>query len=163
MKRIKFFDATLRDGSHAVRHQLSQKTIEQYCRRIDGTGVYTVIVGHGNGLGASSLQVGVSLLPDREMLITAKKNLRRTKLGAYMIPGFGTIKDDIVPAFEYGVELFKFGCHCTEANVTRQHIEYVCNENKEAYGVLMMYHMASILQILEEAKKCSLTEQRGLF
>lgn len=162
MKKIKFFDATLRDGSHAVRHQLSKKIIEQYCRRIDRAGLYTVIVGHGNGLGASSLQVGLSLLSDREMLTVAKKNLRKTKLGAYMIPGFGTIKDDIIPAFENGVELFKFGCHCTEANVTRQHIEYICKKNKEAYGVLMMYHMASIAQIVEEAKKMQSYGAKGV-
>lgn len=153
MKRLKFFDATLRDGSHAVKHQLSKEIIGKFCREIDGAGLYTVIVGHGNGLGASSLQVGLSLLTDDEMLQTAKKNLRKTKLGAYMIPGFGTIKDNIIPALNNGVELFKFGCHCTEANLTRQHIEYVCEKGKEAYGVLMMYHMAPTSRILEESRK----------
>lgn len=153
MKKIKFFDATLRDGSHAVKHQLSRHIIEQYCRGVDGAGLHTVIVGHGNGIGASSLQVGLSLLSDECMLRTAKENLRETKLGVYMIPGFGTIEDDILPAIELGVDLFKIGCHCTEANLTRQHIEYVCDRNKEVYGVLMMYHMADIPQIVEEAKK----------
>lgn len=51
MSRIRFFDATLRDGSHAIRHQLNQDTIESYCKAIDEAGMYTVIVGHGNGLG----------------------------------------------------------------------------------------------------------------
>lgn len=162
MRKIKFFDATLRDGSHAMRHQFSKKTIEQYCRKIDGAGLYTVIVGHGNGLGASSLQVGLSLLSDREMLMAAKRNLHRTKLGVYMIPGFGTIKDDIIPALQAGAEVFKFGCHCTEANVTRQHIEYVCKEDREAYGVLMMYHMASVSRILEEAKKMQSYGAKGV-
>ena len=153
MSRLRFFDATLRDGSHAIKHQLKAETIETYCKAIDSAGMYTVIVGHGNGLGASSLQVGLSLLSDNEMLSTARKNLNRTKLGAYLIPGFGTIEDDIIPALNNGVELFKIGCHCTEADVTRQHIEYIKNAGKEAYGVLMMYHLASTERILEEAQK----------
>ena len=153
MNRVKFFDATLRDGSHAIKHQLTKDTIRRFCSKIDSAGLYTVIVGHGNGLGASSLQVGLSLLSDAEMLNSAKECLSQTKLGAYMIPGFGTIEDDIKPAIECGVELFKFGCHCTEANLTSQHIEYVRKQNREAYGVLMMYHMASTSRILEEAQK----------
>ena len=92
MSRIRFFDATLRDGSHAIKHQLTKKTIADYCEAMDDTGMYTIVVGHGNGLGASSLQVGLSKLTDEEMLTTARKHLKHTRLGVYMIPGFVTIK-----------------------------------------------------------------------
>jgi 4-hydroxy 2-oxovalerate aldolase len=153
VKRVLFFDATLRDGSHAIKHQLTQETIREYCRAMDESGVYTIIVGHGNGLGASSLQVGLSLLSDNEMITTARENLSSTKLGVYLIPGFGTIRDDIIPAMENGVDLFKIGCHCTEADTTRQHIEYIRKHDKEVYGILMMYHMASPERIMEEAQK----------
>lgn len=149
---IIFFDATLRDGSHAIKHQLTKENIERYCTSIDKCGLYTIIVGHGNGLGASSLQVGLSLLSDIEMLSVARKNLKKTRLGTYMIPGFGTIKDNLEPAIEMGVDLFKIGCHCTEANVTRQHIEFLSKNGKEVYGVLMMYHYATSDQIVEQAK-----------
>lgn len=153
ISRIRFFDATLRDGSHAVKHQLSKELIASYCEAMDDAGMYTIIVGHGNGLGASSLQVGVSALSDSEMLKTAREHLNRTRLGVYMIPGFGTIRDNLDPALEMGVELFKIGCHCTEANVTRQHIEYISSAGKEVYGVLMNCHMASVDRLLEEAQK----------
>ncbi len=153
MSLIRFFDATLRDGSHAVKHQLSSNMIAAYCEAMDDAGMYTIIVGHGNGLGASSLQVGISCLSDNEMLSTARAHLNHTKLGAYMIPGFGTIEDNINPALGTGVELFKIGCHCTEADITRQHIEYIRNKGKEVYGVLMNYHMASTERVLEEAQK----------
>lgn len=149
---IVFFDATLRDGSHAIKHQLTKQNIIDYCLSIDSCGLYTVIVGHGNGLGASSLQVGLSLLSDREMLSIARDNLKKTKLGTYMIPGFGTIKDNLEPALEIGVDLFKIGCHCTEANTTRQHIEFLSKQGKEVYGILMMYHYATSDQIVEQAK-----------
>lgn len=153
MRKIKFFDATLRDGSHALKHQLNEKCIEEYCKRIDSCGMYTVVVGHGNGIGASSLQVGLSLLSDQEMLTIAKNNLKNTRLGVYMIPGFGTIKDNLKPAIDIGVDLFKIGCHCTEANITSEHIEYLKDKGKRVYGILMMYHLASTEKIVEEAMK----------
>ncbi len=153
MSKLMLFDSTLRDGNHAVRHRISRESIEDYCLAMDGCGVHTIIVGHGNGLGASSLQVGLSLLDEAEMLRTARENLERTRLGAYMIPGFGTIKDNLAPAIAAGVELFEIGCHCTEADTTRQHIEYLRRLGKETYGVLMMSHMASPERLLEECRK----------
>lgn len=162
MEKIKFFDATLRDGSHAVMHQFTKDNIEQYCECMDKAGMETIIVGHGNGLGASSLQVGMSKLTDAEMLLAAKKYLKKTKLGVYMIPGFGTIQDDLEPALEKGVQVFKVGCQCTEADVTRQHIEHLCQKGKDVYGVLMMYHMASTEILLQEAKKMQAYGAKGV-
>lgn len=153
MSEIRFFDSTLRDGSHALGHQLSAVDISSYCGQIDAAGMYTVIVGHGNGLGASSLQVGLSAISDKEMLTAARKKLKKTRLGVFLIPGFGTIANDINPAIALGVDLFCVATHCTEADVTRQHIEYLRKKGKEAYGVLMMYHMSSKERLLEEALK----------
>ena len=112
-----------------------------------------MIVGHGNGLGASSLQVGLSGLSDEAMLTVAREKLKKTRLGTFLIPGFGTIKDNLGPALDLGVDLVCVACHCTEADVTAQHINYVRERGKEAYGVLMMYHMASRERLLEEARK----------
>ena len=151
MEGIKIFDATLRDGSHAIGHQYTEEHIRDYCRAMDGAGMDAIVVGHGNGLGASSLQVGLSLLSDAEMLRVARENLKQTKLAVFMMPGYGTIRDDLVPAVETGVDLFKIGCHCTETNITRQHIEYLAKEGREVYGVMMMYHLADRDTLLEQA------------
>lgn len=159
---ILVFDATLRDGSHAIKHQLELETVDHYCSMIDNAGLYTVVVGHGNGLGASSLQVGLSKHTDEELLSTARMALKKTKLGVYMIPGFGTIDDNLLPAMDNGVELFKIGCHCTEADVTREHIEFLANHDKEVYGVLMMTHMASPERLLEEVRKMEGYGARGV-
>lgn len=150
---ILFFDATLRDGSHAIKHQLTLDAVETYCREIDSAGLYTVIVGHGNGLGASSLQVGMSLNSDHDLLVTARRNLTKTRLGAYLIPGYGTVKDDIFPAMNDGVDLFKIGCHCSEADTTAEHIHFIRSQGKEVYGVLMMTHMLDSQSLLGEVKK----------
>ncbi|MFA7230156.1 MAG: 4-hydroxy-2-oxovalerate aldolase [Victivallaceae bacterium] len=153
MNELKFFDSTLRDGSHAVGHQITKEWICEYCKIIDDAGIDTVIVGHGNGLGASSLQVGLSLLSDQKMLINARKNLRKTRLGTFMIPGFGTIHDNLEPALDVGTDVFCIAAHCTEADVTKQHIGFVKSKNKAAYGVLMSYHMTNTFNLIEEAKK----------
>lgn len=162
MSKIKFFDSTLRDGSHAIKHQLTKENIKSYCQSMDLSGMHTIIVGHGNGLGASSLQVGLSLLTDSEMLQVARENLQRTKLGAFIIPGFGTIENDIIPAMENGVELFCVGAHCTEADVTKQHIEFIRNKGRDAYGILMMYHMTSTEKLVDEALKMQEYGARGV-
>lgn len=153
MDKLLFFDSTLRDGSHAVAHKISADTIQKYCRAADNAGLYTIIVGHGNGLGASSLQVGIADTSDQVMITTARSELKKTKLGAFLLPGFGTIKDDIGPAIDNGIDLVCIGSHCTEADITRQHIQYVRKRGKEAYGVLLMHHMTTTERLLEEALK----------
>lgn len=152
MKKLLIIDSTLRDGSHAIGHQLTKENITNYARGAEKAGLPLLIVGHGNGLGASSLQLGQSLLSDIEMLTTAKKQLKKTKLGAFLIPGFGTIKNDLEPAINVGLDAIMIACHCTEANITREHISYVANKKIDVYGVLMMSHMASENELLAEAK-----------
>ena len=162
MKKTLFFDSTLRDGSHAVKHQISLEAIKNYCRIVDDSGLYVVIVGHGNGLGASTLQIGLSAHSDVDMLVAARENLKKTKLGAFLIPGFGTIKDNLAPALDAGVDLVCVASHCTEADITQQHIDYVIREGREAYGVLMMYHLAPKERLLEEAKKMQSAGAKGV-
>lgn len=152
MRDVTIIDSTLRDGSHAIFHQLTRANIENYCKGAERAKVPIVMVGHGNGLGASSLQLGYSLLTDHQMLVDARKNLKNTKLGAFLIPGFGTIEKDLKPAIADGVELMMVASHCTEANVTRQHIEFLVGRKVKTYGVLMMSHMASADKLLEQAR-----------
>jgi 4-hydroxy 2-oxovalerate aldolase len=153
MKNVIISDATLRDGSHALSHQLTEEQIAAYARAADAAGIPIVEVGHGNGLGASSLQVGLSRLDDRTMLQTARKNLPHSRLGIHVIPGFATINNDLKFAFDYGVDLVRVASHCTEADITERHISYTRDQGKEAYGVLMMSHMAPKEVLLDEALK----------
>jgi len=152
MNDLLIIDSTLRDGSHAIGHQLTAKNICDYAKGAELAGIHLLIVGHGNGLGASSLQLGMSLLSDNKMLSLAKKELKKTKLGAFLIPGFGTIKNDIDPAISSGIDALLVACHSTEANITRQHIEYVTEKGLKAYGVLMMSHMIPVKELLTQAK-----------
>lgn len=146
-------DPTLRDGNHAVSHQINSEQVASYAAAADEARIPIVEVGHGNGVGASSLQVGLSLLKDNEMLKIARENLDHSKMGIFAIPGFATIKKDLKSAVDIGVDVVRVATHCTEADVTQRHISYVLDQGKEVYGVLMMSHRASNEVLAEEAFK----------
>src|SRR3990167_5442314 len=138
-EKITIIDSTLRDGNHAVKQQIDAQTIKDYARIAEKAGIPILVVGHGNGLGASSLQLGEAKLSDGEMLAIARRELDKTKLAALLIPGFGTIAD-IDIAISEGTKVMFIACHCTEATVSKQHIEYCVFKDLETYGVLMMSH-----------------------
>ena len=139
--RILISDPTLRDGNHAIRHQLSVEQIERYAAAAERARIDILEVGHGNGLGASSSLLGLARESDTRMLEAARKQCRNTKLGIHFIPGLGKSRD-LESAIEIGVDVFRIASHCTEANTTRRYIEQVKRSGRTAYGVLMMSHMA---------------------
>ncbi|MBM3229532.1 4-hydroxy-2-oxovalerate aldolase [Candidatus Parvarchaeota archaeon] len=153
MRQILVIDSTLRDGSHAIRHRFTAQHVKEYAAAAESAGVKLLVVGHGNGLGASSLQIGKSLLSDLDYISIAKKELKNTRLGVLIVPGFGTINDDLEPALDAGAQTVFVTCHCTEADITQRHIEYVSSRGKQAIGVLMMTHMLDGEGLLEQAKK----------
>jgi 4-hydroxy 2-oxovalerate aldolase len=151
MKNIIITDSSLRDGNHSVKHTISLDSIERYCQFADRVGIPIVEVGHGNGLAASSLLIGKSPNTDKEMLTIARKHLKNSKLGIHTIPGLSTI-DDAMAAADYGVDVFRVATHCTEATLSKSHIEYLAKAGKEVYGVLMMSALISEGELVEQAK-----------
>jgi len=153
MSFITISDPTLRDGNHSVNHQISLKMVAEYCRFAESAKIRIVEVGHGNGLGASSLLIGQMPHTDRQLLYTARENLIDSQLGVHVIPGIATIDRDISPAIDIGVDVFRVGCHVTEANITQPHIEFIRNSGKTAVGVLMMTALVDIKTLVSEAQK----------
>lgn len=147
-----FYDVTLRDGNHALRHQLSEKFVREYCHSADASGVWAVEVGHGNGLGASSLLVGKSACSDEALLSAARESLREAKLAVHAIPGFATIDRDLRPAVELGVEVFRVATHVSEATMAQTHMEYLVEQDVIVHGVLMMSHMIDLPGLLAQAE-----------
>ncbi|MFS1524189.1 4-hydroxy-2-oxovalerate aldolase [Microbulbifer sp. 2304DJ12-6] len=149
---ITIYDPTLRDGNHAISHGLSLEDIASYCQAIDDCGIGVIEVGHGNGLGASTLQLGFASHSDRTLLEKARDNISKSLLGVHMIPGFAKISD-IKVAIDIGVDVLRIAAHCTEADLTEKYIEFAREQDKPPHGVLMMTHMAPAEQLLEEALK----------
>lgn len=158
MNEVIITDSSLRDGNHSVKHSISLKSIKKYCQFADTSKIPIVEVGHGNGLGASSLLIGESNHTDKEIISTARKYLPNSKLGVHIIPGIATINKDIKQAIDLGVDVFRVATHCTEATVSKSHIDYLKNQDKTVIGVLMMTALASVKQLVSNAK---LMEQYG--
>ncbi len=144
-------DSTLRDGQHAVKHQLTVTQLRNYAAAIDRTGVSIVEVGHGNGLGASSYQVGRAALSDETMMRTVRESLQKSKMSVFMLPGWGT-SFDLSKALSCGADVVRIGTHCTEATIAERHLGWLREREVEAHAVLMMSHMASAEQLAEQAR-----------
>lgn len=151
--KILITDSSLRDGNHAVAHQLSCNQVIEYCKLAETAGIPIVEVGHGNGLGASSLLVGKAAESDFDLLSAARSSLKKTKLAVHVIPGFATMHRDLQMAVDIGVDVFRIASHCTEADITQRHINFCRGQGRDVIGVLMMSHMANKEILLQEALK----------
>lgn len=162
MPKIIISDATLRDGNHAIKHQLSRHDVAAYAKAAEAAGLGILEVGHGNGLGASSMQVGLAKETDSVMLESAREQLNNTLLGVHVIPGFATKERDIQNAIDIGVDVFRIASHVTEADTTQRHISYVREKGRKVLGVLMMSHMAEVDLLVEEALKMEYYGAQGV-
>jgi 4-hydroxy 2-oxovalerate aldolase len=151
-KNIIISDPSLRDGNHSVKHKISLDSIIRYCKAADKARIPIVEVGHGNGLGASSILIGEGVVDDESMLLAARKNLKNSKLGVHIIPGLATIKKDVLRAIEIGVDIFRVATHCTEATLSKSHIEYLRNNGQIVHGTLMMTALVNAKELLAQAK-----------
>ncbi|MEU5583056.1 4-hydroxy-2-oxovalerate aldolase [Streptomyces huasconensis] len=155
--QVLIHDPTLRDGHHAVGHQLDADQLRTYAAAANAARVPVVEIGHGNGLGASSLQIGRALLDDATMLTTVREALTFSKMGVFMAPGWGT-SNDLTAAVHNGADVVRIAAHCTEADVTERHLATARDLGAEAQGVLLMSHMTSPGRLAEQ---CALMVKYG--
>ncbi len=153
MSTPRLYDVTLRDGNHALRHQVSLDFVRAYCTAADSAGLWAVEVGHGNGLGASSHLVGRSMHSDMELLSAARESLSHAKLAVHSIPGFATLNRDLKPAIAEGVEIFRVATHATEASIAAPHISFLAERGLEAHGVLMMSHTLTVADLVDQCRQ----------
>jgi len=150
MTPVLIHDPTLRDGQHAVRHQLGTAALRGYAAAADAAGIPVVEVGHGNGLGASSLQVGRAAVSDDEMLATVREALPHSRMGVFLLPGWGTT-DDLRRAIAHGADIVRIGVHCTETSLAERHLDWLRTAGVAAHCVLMMSHMATAAELADHA------------
>jgi len=148
---IKVHDMTLRDGMHPKRHLMSLEQMLSISKGLDEAGVPLIEVTHGDGLGGSSVNYGFPAHSDEEYLSTVIPAMKQAKVSALLLPGIGTV-DHLKMAKELGVHTIRVATHCTEADVSEQHITYARKLDMDTVGFLMMAHMASAEKLIEQAK-----------
>lgn len=151
-QKISVVDTTMRDGSHALRHNFTVEQVEMIAKALDESHVALIELSHGDGLGGSSYTYGFSGTDEFALLKAAGKVIKNARLTALLLPGIGTI-EDLKHAHQCGVTAVRIATHVTEGDVSAQHIKAAKELDMMAVGFLMMAHMAAPERIAEEAKK----------
>jgi len=151
-KKVTVHDMSLRDGMHAKRHQISLEQMKSIACALDAAGVPLIEVTHGDGLGGASVNYGFPSHTDEEYLSTVIPLVKSAKISALLIPGIGTV-DHLRMARDLGVQTIRIATHCTEADVSEQHIGLGRQLDMDTVGFLMMAHMAPPERLVEEALK----------
>ncbi|MBX5329407.1 4-hydroxy-2-oxovalerate aldolase [Rhodococcus fascians] len=144
-------DVTLRDGMHAVRHRMSPTDVARIVVALDAAGVDAIEVAHGDGLAGSSLNYGPGSHSDWAWLEAAASVIRRATLTTLLLPGVGSIHD-LKRAYELGVRSVRVATHCTEADISAQHIAAAREIGMDVSGFLMLSHMAEPEALAQQAK-----------
>ncbi|MBR3121780.1 MAG: 4-hydroxy-2-oxovalerate aldolase [Oceanobacillus sp.] len=150
-KDIKITEVSLRDGSHAVAHQFTEKQVRDVTRALDDAGMHYIEVSHGDGLGGSTVQYGKSLIDEFKLIDAAVQEAKRAKIAVLLLPGIGTVHE-LKEARKLGAKLVRVATHSTEADVSAQHIHLARELGMEAMGFLMMAHSVSVNKLVEQAK-----------
>ncbi len=144
-------DVTLRDGMHAIRHQYGKKQLKELAISLDKAGVDAIEISHGDGLSGGSFNYGFGAHTDWDWLEGVAEELNHAVLTTLLLPGIGTI-EDLKKAYDLGVRSVRVATHCTEADVSRQHIEAAKKLGMDVGGFLMMAHMNAPQKLAEQAK-----------
>ena len=143
-------DVTLRDGMHSIRHQYNMENVIEIARALDAAKVDAIEISHGDGITGSTFNYGFGAHDDAEWIAAVAGVCSNAVVTVLLIPGIATVHD-LKNVYQAGARSVRVATHCTEADVSRQHIEAARKLGMDTVGFLMMSHMVPAEKLIEQA------------
>ncbi|HVS99889.1 MAG TPA: 4-hydroxy-2-oxovalerate aldolase [Solirubrobacterales bacterium] len=150
MSAVTIVDTSMRDGMNSMSHRFTTAQVAEIAAGLDAAGVRLLEVGHGDGIGGSSIQFGFATARDAEYVAAAAGAVERTKVAVLYVPGVGTLRE-LDQTIAAGIGAVRIATHCTEADCAQQAIVYARERGLQVLSFLMMSHKLEPEQLVEQA------------
>ncbi|MET0862891.1 MAG: 4-hydroxy-2-oxovalerate aldolase [Nakamurella sp.] len=148
---VRLTDSTLRDGSHAIKHQFTEADVAKVAGALDAAGLQVIEVTHGDGLAGSSFNYGFGARTDVQLVEAAVRTVKQAKIAVLVLPGLGTV-EDLRAVHGVGAGVARVATHCTEADVSVQHFGAARELGMETVGFLMLSHRIGPEDLAKQAR-----------
>lgn len=150
-------DCTIRDGSYAIDFKFTATDTALVVGLLDEAGLPYVEIGHGLGLGAGTASANRAPSRDIEVIERSRERVRRTRLGAFFIPGIGR-ESDLRDAASAGLQFVRVGNNADEIETAWPSLETATSVGLEAFVNLMKTYGITPVEFSEIAAEA---ERRG--
>ena len=148
---VRLTDSTLRDGSHAIKHQYTEDDVVKIAGALDAAGLQVIEVTHGDGLSGSTFNYGFGLRTDAQLVEAAVRTVKQAKIAVLVLPGLGTV-ENLREVHGVGAQIARVATHSTEADVSVQHFAAARDLGMETVGFLMLSHRIGPDELAKQAR-----------